>query len=59
MAIATAPVDFEAYDRPAKPVPMDGPEGPTFVRLSHASRLDAERLVNIGLISRVNLLPSW
>jgi CRP-like cAMP-binding protein len=25
MAIATAPVDFEAYDRPSKPTPLDGP----------------------------------
>jgi CRP-like cAMP-binding protein len=25
MAIATAPVDFEAYDRPVKPTPVDGP----------------------------------
>jgi len=25
MAIATAPVDFEAYDRNSKPTPLDGP----------------------------------
>ena len=25
MAIATAPVDFEAYDRSLKPTPLDGP----------------------------------
>jgi len=25
MAIATAPVDFEAYDRPLKPAPVEGP----------------------------------
>src|SRR5262245_47285855 len=25
MAMATAPVDFEAYDRPSKPTPLDGP----------------------------------
>src|SRR5215471_687944 len=41
-----------------KKVPIEGPDGPTFVRFSHAASVDAVPSDIDGRISRVALLPS-
>src|SRR6185295_2873756 len=42
-----------------KKLPIDGPDGPTLVRFSQASSVDAVPADIAGSISRVALVPSW